>query len=192
MKNISLFLFAALFLVSSFKPVNETVVEDKINWVTLEEAQKLNKTTPKKIMIDVYTSWCGPCKMMTKNTFGSPDVIKYVNDNFYAIKFDAESPDPVTFNGKTFENPTYDPNKRGRNGVHQFSRYMQVSAYPTVLYLDEDLNLLYADKGYKTPSQIELYLKFFNNEDYKKINTTEQWTEYQNNFTPSFKDPIRK
>jgi len=192
MKNISLFLFAALFLVSSFKPANEAIVEDKINWVTLEEAQKLNKTTPKKIMIDVYTSWCGPCKMMTKNTFGSPDVIKYVNDNFYAIKFDAESPDPVTFNGKTFENPTYDPNKRGRNGVHQFSRYMQVSAYPTVLYLDEDLNLLYADKGYKTPSQIELYLKFFNNEDYKKINTTEQWTEYQNNFTPSFKDPIRK
>ena len=40
-----------------------------INWVSLEEALELQKKAPKKIMIDVYTVWCGPCKMLDKNTF---------------------------------------------------------------------------------------------------------------------------
>jgi len=194
MKNLLLIIFLGSFTFSAISQgiAKEEHLSKEVNWVTLEEAQELAKTNPKKIMIDVYTKWCGPCKMMTKNTFHNADVADYINENFYAVKFNAESPDPVTFKGQTFENPTYDPNKRGRNGVHQFSRAMKVSAYPTVLYLDSELNLLFADKGYKTATQIELYLKFFNQEDYKKVTTTEDWTAYQNNFTPTFKDPLKK
>ena len=39
-------------------------VAQDINWVRLEEAVKLQKKNPKKIMIDMYTKWCGPCKMI--------------------------------------------------------------------------------------------------------------------------------
>ena len=191
MKKISLFLLASLFLTLSFT-VEENTVAEEINWVTLEEAQKLAKDNPKKILVDVYTSWCGPCKMMTKNTFGNPDVIKYVNENYYAVKFNAESPDPVTFDGKTYENLNYDPNKRGRNGVHQFSRYMGVSAYPTILYIDENLQLLLRDRGYKTPSQIEFYLKFVSQEDYKGISSEEEMLQYKENFVSTFKDQTEK
>ena len=83
-----------------------------INWMSLEEAVEAQKTEPRKIMMDVYTKWCGPCKMMMANTFTNENVIDYVNANFYAVKFDAESPDPITFQGNEFTNPTYNPNAK--------------------------------------------------------------------------------
>ena len=92
-----------------------------INWITLEEAVAAQQKEPRKIMMDVYTQWCGPCKMMMANTFTNANVIEYVNANYYAVKFDAESPEPVTFRGTEFTNPDYVPNARGRNGVHQLS-----------------------------------------------------------------------
>ena len=88
-----------------------------INWMSLEEAVAAQQKEPRKIVMDVYTKWCGPCKMMMANTFTNASVIEYINSNYYAVKFDAESPDPVTFQGNEFKNPTYDPNRRGRNGV---------------------------------------------------------------------------
>ena len=146
------------------------------------------KKEPRKIMMDVYTSWCGPCKMMMKNTFTNPDLIEYVNANFYAVKFNAESPDEVTFNGKTFSNPSYVPNKAGRNGVHEFSRYMRVRAYPTIVYIDEELNMLHGDAGYKTAQQLELLLKFFKEDKHETIKTQEEFNAYRDSFSPQFKE----
>jgi thioredoxin-related protein len=177
-----------LVLLAFLFPILLSAQEKTINWISIEEAQEKMKDEPRKIMMDVYTKWCGPCKMMMRNTFSNPDVIDYVNENYYAVKFDAESPDPITFKDVEYTNPNYDPNRKGRNGVHQFTRYMRVSAYPTIVYLDENLNFLTGDKGYKTPKQIELMLKFFAEEKYKNVKTQEEWADYQNNFSPSFKE----
>ncbi len=177
-----------LFILAFAFPILVGAQTKQINWISIEEAQSLVKKEPRKIMMDVYTHWCGPCKMMMRNTFSNADVIQYVNDNYYAVKFNAESPDAITFKGKEYTNPTYDPAKKGRNGVHQFSRFMRVSAYPTIVYLDENLNLLTGDSGYKTPKQIELMLKFFAEENYKEIKTQEEWTEYQQKFSPTFNE----
>ena len=152
-----------------------------INWMSFEEALVAQQESPRKIMMDVYTQWCGPCKMMMANTFTNANVIEYVNANYYAVKFDAESPDPVTFQGKEFTNPDYDPNRRGRNGVHQLSRAMKVSAYPTIVYLNEKASIIAPISGYKQPSQMELYLKFFN-EVYTDEVDQAQWENYRDNF----------
>lgn len=175
-----------LLILAFVFPILAGAQTAQINWLSIEEAQEMIKKEPRKIMMDVYTHWCGPCKMMMRNTFSNPDVIKYVNENYYAVKFNAESPDAVKFKDQEFTNPTYDPNKKGRNGVHQFSRYMAVSAYPTIIYLDEDLNRLTNDTGYKTPKQIELMLKFFAEEQYKVVTSKEQWVQYQQDFKPTF------
>jgi hypothetical protein len=46
-----------------------------------------------------------------------------VNKNFYAVKFDAESGEEVTFKGKTYKNPTFNPAmKTGRNGTHELTQ----------------------------------------------------------------------
>ena len=43
--------------------------QSKLKWYTLEEAVSQNKIKKKKILIDLYTDWCGWCKVMDKNTF---------------------------------------------------------------------------------------------------------------------------
>ena len=62
----------------------------EVNWMSIEKAQELQKTNPKNIIMDIYTDWCGPCKLMDKNTFQNQEVAKFLNDNFYAVKFNAE------------------------------------------------------------------------------------------------------
>ena len=62
----------------------------EVNWLTLNEAFEAQKIQPKKILIDVYTVWCGPCKLLDKNTFGHPGVAEFINDHFYPVKFNAE------------------------------------------------------------------------------------------------------
>ncbi|MEM6685501.1 MAG: DUF255 domain-containing protein, partial [Bacteroidota bacterium] len=102
------------FLIAILVVSITTVQAQKINWVSIEEAQELMKTAPRKVIMDVYTVWCGPCKMLDKNTFQNPDVANYINKNYYAIKFNAEGDSNVTFQGNTYTNPNYDPAKKKR------------------------------------------------------------------------------
>ena len=67
MKRSILLLLIAVVLAPA-AGIAQDVQESKIKWISIEEAEKLNKENPKKIMIDVYTDWCGWCKKMDKDT----------------------------------------------------------------------------------------------------------------------------
>ena len=169
------------------KKVSKPTVDDKeIHWMSIEEALAKQKEEPKKIFLDAYTKWCGPCKMLDRNTFHDKNVVKYVNEHFYAVKFDAEGPDPITFKGKVYKNPNYVEGKRGRNGVHELTMAFGVRAYPTMLFFDEQADILMPVKGYLKPPQLELYLKLVAQDDYKKINSDAEWNAYQAAFKPTF------
>jgi len=185
MKYLVFTLIALLPFVSIAQEKNDLSATE-INWMTIDEAQEAMKKEPRKIMMDVYTKWCGPCKLMMKNTFTNKKLIKYVNENFYAVKFDAESPETITFKGQKFNNPDYVEGKGGRNGVHTFSRYLQIRAYPSIVYFDEDLNLLTTDVGYKTPKDVEKFLKFFKDDMHKVENPQEAWNKYSLEFKATF------
>lgn len=183
-----LFAIVGFGTLLSFTKANEPT-EKTINWVTIEEAVELQKEEPRKIIMDVYTNWCGPCKMLDKNTFHNEDVVDYINENYYAVKFNAEGNDEVTFDEKTFKNPNYDPAKANRrNSAHEFTRYLRVSAYPTMVFFDEDAKFIAPIPGYKTPRQLELYLKLFKSDKYKEMTTPEQFNEYFKSFEPTFKE----
>ena len=159
-----------------------------IKWMTMNEALEAQKKQPKKIFIDMYTKWCGPCKLLDRNTFSNKDVANFINKNFYAVKFNAEGNESVNYQGKTYTNPNYDPAKANRrNSPHLFSRFMDVRAYPTVLFLDESGKLINKVKGYRTPQQMEPFLKLFGTDLWKSITTQEAYQEYMDSFKPQFK-----
>ena len=167
--------------------IGTTSIGQEINWLSFNDALEAQKTNPKKIFVDAYTDWCGPCKLLDKNTFHNKDVVEFVNENYYAVKFNAEGNESITYNGKTYTNPNFNPNKKGRNSSHELSGYFQIRAYPTMLFLDEEASFLTPVTGYQTAQQLEFFLKVFKTDDYKRLTTPELQQEYYSNFKPEFK-----
>ena len=128
----------------------------EINWMSMEAALAKQKEVPKKIMVDMYTTWCGPCRMLDKNTFSNKKLAAYVNANYYAVKFNAEGNAVVNFNGQKLNNPNYDPAKaRRRNSQHQLAQFFGIRSYPTIMFLGEKGEFLAPISGYRTPGQLE-------------------------------------
>lgn len=168
-----LFLFFLFPLLASAQ-----VQENKINWITWDEVEAKMEKEPRKVIVDVYTKWCGPCKMMSQTTFHDPEIVSYINDHYYAIKFDAEGPETVNFKGVEYKNEDYDPNKSGRNGTHDLTRAIAPVngriAYPTIVYLNEDFKKLTGVQGFQRPHQLMPILSFFAEDAYKEMT----WEEY--------------
>ncbi|GAA4276838.1 thioredoxin family protein [Aquimarina mytili] len=158
----------------------------EINWMSINEALAAQKKEPKKIFMDVYTDWCGPCKLLDKRTFHNKDVVNYVNKHYYAVKFNAEGTEEVNYNNFTYTNPNHNPNRKGRNSQHFFANALKISGYPSMVFFDENGNLIAPVVGFKTPQQLELYLKMIHNNDYKKLTTAEAWKKYEKSFVGTF------
>ena len=149
--------------------------DHKVKWYTMEEAEKLARTEPRKWLIDVYTDWCGWCKRMDQTTFSHPVIAEYINENYYAVKLDAESTEPITFNGRTFKYL-----EQGGKGYQELAVGLlngQMS-FPSIAYLNEKLELLGAIPGYKTPQAMEPLLNYIVEEKY----TSQSLADYQKTF----------
>ena len=145
----------------------ETVAEAaEIKWYTWEEAHELSKTAPKKIFVDLYTSWCGWCKKMDKSTFQDPAVVKYLNENFYAVKFNAEQKESITFNDHEFKFLN-----QGRRGVHQlaYSLLDGKLGYPSFVMLDETFARIMISPGFKQADRLLKELTFAKEEKYMSM-----------------------
>jgi len=168
-----------LFLLL-LSPIISTAQTEAIRWMSFTEAMEKSKTAPKKVFIDMYTDWCGWCKRMDVTTFADPNVAKYINDHFYAVKFNTEKEAPITINDSTYKvNPAY-----GRNGTHELavSLLQGKMSYPTFVFLDERFNILSPLPGYQKSDQIEPVLKYFGDNNHLKI----AWLDYQKAFAPTW------
>lgn len=57
---------------------------------TFNEALVKAKKENKLIFMDCYTTWCGPCKYLSKNIFTQKEVGDFYNKNFVNLKMDCE------------------------------------------------------------------------------------------------------
>ncbi|EOZ96352.1 hypothetical protein A33Q_2473 [Indibacter alkaliphilus LW1] len=128
--------------------IDLSLAQDKINWLTFEEAASMTKSNPKMILVDVYTDWCGWCKKMDKETFTDPKVIDYINSNFYAVKMNAEDTQRTfEFKGKEYTEST-------------MAKAMRVSSYPNFVIMDAAMENITQMPGYR---QADPFLKGLDN-----------------------------
>ncbi len=121
MKKLEVLL--VLMLTLSYGLVNGQGIN--FEHITLEEAlQKAGKEN-KLVFVDVYTDWCGPCKVMTRTIFTNEQVGKFFNHQFINVKVNAE-----------------------KEGV-QAARKYGVDAYPTMIFLRGDGDMVYKNVGSK-------------------------------------------
>ena len=121
-------IYGLCFLVSiAFQAQNK----NGINFYneTLEEAKKRAQQENKLIFIDLYTTWCGPCKLMKKNTFTNPELGEFFNKNFISLYIDAE--------------------KEGK----KLAKKHEIKNYPSFLFLDKNGELIQYDYGFYNAKQ---------------------------------------
>lgn len=166
-------LFIGLFIFSS----SSFSQEHKIEWLSFEEAVKRNETEPKKFIVDVYTSWCGWCKRMDANTFTNPVIVKYIRENYWAVKLNAERKDTVVLGNQIFVNENID----AKRGPHQLAIALLNGkmTYPSIVYLDEQVELMHpAIAGYQDPKSLEQIITYFGEGAYQSV----PWDKYQKEF----------
>jgi thioredoxin-related protein len=167
------------FVLPLHKPVPPAVQSENelIQWLTWEEAIQKSQTEKKKIVVDIYTDWCGWCKRLDANTFQQEHIARYINEHYYAVKFNAEQRKDIEFKGKTYKFLD-----QGRRGYHELAAEITRGrlGYPTIVFLDEDLEVIQAINGYKGPEDFEKIMTYFAKDYYKKM----PWDAYQKSYTP--------
>ncbi|MDX2283084.1 MAG: thioredoxin family protein [Bacteroidia bacterium] len=161
-----------MWAASSFAQAPET-----IRWVSIEEAASLSAQDGKKILVDLYTDWCGWCKKMDKDTYAQERVAKYINTHYHAVKFNAEQHAEVMLGGTTFK---YLAN--GSRGVHELALRLTNGrpSYPTTVFLDAGLGLITSVPGYQNADGMLPILAFLAEDAYK----TTSWEAYQRSWQP--------
>ncbi|HMP29907.1 MAG TPA: DUF255 domain-containing protein [Saprospiraceae bacterium] len=144
------FIFSIIF-ITACKQTPEEIV-----WLNVKEAESVNNNDKKYYFVDVYTEWCGWCKVMDRETFSQKEVIDFMNKNFHNVKFDAEQRETTVFNGKT-----YMWVNSGRNGINMLAMDLLNSelSYPSYVILDENKKPIEVLKGYMEVSPFLASLK---------------------------------
>lgn len=146
---------------ASFAPTGTPAAVASVQWMSWEDALAANKANPKKMVVDVYTDWCGWCKRMDATTFKDPKVAAYISEHFYAIKLNAEQKEDITYDGHTF---SYQ--RQGKRGVHGLAASLLDNrlSYPSVVYLNGDMERIMISPGYKDAEKFLQELKYANGE----------------------------
>ena len=153
-KSALIILLAGLF---SFSPLVVLAQSSKgeVSWLTYDKGLELAKKQKKHLIVDFYTSWCGWCKRMDKDTYTNGEVKKLLTDNYVAVKLNAESNKSLSINGKNVTE-------------RQVAQDFRVSGFPTTCFLKPDGERIACLPGYAGPEHFSNILSYIKDKAYEK------------------------
>ncbi|MCS3555404.1 MULTISPECIES: thioredoxin family protein [Sphingobacterium] len=131
MKKILLFLLILPFAVIGQE--KGITFEHGLNWSQIKEkAKKENKF----IFVDLFTTWCGPCKYMSASVFPQTKVGDFFNSKFVNAKIQMDKTDKDSEEVKAW----YEEAER-------FGKDYKIAAYPTFLIFNPQGELVHRMVG---------------------------------------------
>ncbi len=114
---------------------------------------------------------------MDASTFSDPVISKYMNENYYSVKMDAEMKDTIDFNGYQFVNP----NPNGRRSTHQLAASLLDNklSYPSFVILTPKFERMQILPGYKSAKDFEPIIRYF----VEGASQGVEFTEYMKGFS---------
>ncbi|HZH67866.1 MAG TPA: DUF255 domain-containing protein [Chitinophagales bacterium] len=170
---ISILTIVAFSLVSFIESPEEEEQANQVKWMTLDEVVEAQKESPKPVIVNLFTTWCVWCSKMDESTFNDPGLISYINENFHALKFDAEADINVSLNGQEFPLITIN-NRKVHKLAWEWGAVNNRIGYPTIVVLDEKMNKLQAFPGFKDVEAMRVLARYFVEDVYK----SKSWQEY--------------
>lgn len=155
-------------------------LQAQVSWHSIQDAAQA-KIGAKLYFVDFYTSWCGYCKKMDRETFSDATVARILNRYYYPVKFNAEGSDTFTWFGRT-----YKPGRGGRSAAHEFAAGLR--GYPTFVLYKVDGTVLQAIPGFYPPRDFVVVLWYFASGDCDKY----PFERYQQIFDKEIRPQMEK
>ena len=133
----------------------ETKAVKKLEWLAFDAAADKASRQNKHLIVDVYTTWCGWCRVMERETYGNPEVANYLTDNFVLAKVNGESPNKLHWHGEELSE-------------RQFARKVGVTGYPATYFMKPDAEMLGGVPGFIRPPDFMVYSRYVATRWYQK------------------------
>ena len=158
-----------LLVLSLLAFIGGTTHAQQIEWKTIEQAAKTDsKTNAKLYFVDFYTSWCGWCKKMDRETFTNPVVAKILNTYYIPVKFDAEGSAEFSWHNNKYAGSATAPG--AKRGTHNFAKAVLGTrmGFPSFGLFNSDQSKLTIIQGYQSADDLIMVLWYFASGDYKR------------------------
>lgn len=152
----------------------------QVKWLTLEQGLAAQELKPKKMLMNFCNNTSEACKSLENKTFANPAIADYINENFYAVKFDVDSKEEVKIFDKSFK-------KIPGQAFHSFAKFMNVTSLPSIIFVDEETMPITILNGNVTAKELDPYLRLIATGDYTKIDSRNSWDAAQSKMKSKLK-----
>lgn len=145
-----------LLLLCCFLPIGVMLYGQTVNWISFEDLEKSMREKSKKVLIHFKADWCAYCKKMDRVVYRNQQVSELLSESYYAVQFDVESLDTITYLGVAFTNKLFG---KVRRPVHDIALYFAERSQdnftlPAIILLDEHLNIKQQFFRYMDPEEM--------------------------------------
>lgn len=118
-----------------------SVSGQNLDWTSFSELNEKFRGEPKPLLVFIHADWCKYCAMQENNTFSDPDIVDYLNENFYCLKLNGETKEEISFLNRKY---AFSFTGAGQ-GQHQLAEFLGKKegslSYPTTVILSESFQL---------------------------------------------------